>query len=133
MNKVLALDPGDQHIGTAISDELLITSSPYKTIKPSELEEFITKIISDEPIKTIVIGYPKTMRGTVSAQAQKSIDLKDDLSNMFPEIKFVLWDERLTSKSASQIKRAKDKEERLQQHSIAAAIILQGYLDSLSF
>lgn len=133
MYKVLALDPGDSHIGTAISDELLMFAAPFKTIKPLELDQFLLDILASEPINTIVIGYPKTMRGTISPQTQKSIDLKDHLSIVFPQIKFVLWDERLTSKSAGQIKKAKNKTDKLHQHSIAAAIILQTFLDQALF
>lgn len=133
MYKVLALDPGDQHIGTAISDELLMLAAPLQTIKPQDLISFLKNLLTTEPINTIVIGYPKTMRGTISPQTQKSIDLKNDLSILFPQIKFVLWDERLTSKSASQIKQAKNKIDKLQQHSIAAAIILQTFLDQSLF
>jgi len=133
MNKILALDPGDQHIGTAISDELQMLAEPYKTIKPHELNQFLTNLIATENIATIVIGYPKTMRGTISPQTQKSIDLKDNLSQIFPQIEFVLWDERLTSKSASHIRQAKNKIDRLHQHSIAAAIILQTFLDRTLF
>jgi putative Holliday junction resolvase len=133
MDKILALDPGDQHIGTAISDELQMLAEPYKTVKPGELKEFLTQLLQIEPISTIVVGYPKTMRGTISAQTQKSIDLKDELALLFPNIEFVLWDERLTSKSASHIKQAKNKNDRLHQHSIAAAIILQTFLDRTLF
>jgi putative holliday junction resolvase len=133
MYKILALDPGDSHIGTALSDELQIVAAPFKTIKPLELNQFLTDLLSSEPINTIVIGYPKTMRGTISPQTQKSIDLKNNLSAHFPNIKFVLWDERLTSKSASQIKKTRTKTDKLYQHSIAAAIILQAFLDQVLF
>ena len=133
MKKILALDPGDQHIGTALSDELQMLAEPYKTVKPFELNQFLTNLIASEDISIIVIGYPKTMRGTISPQTQKSIDLKDELSLLFPEIEFILWDERLTSKSASHIKKAKNKIDRLYQHSIAAAIILQTFLDRTLF
>lgn len=133
MNKILALDPGDQHIGTAISDELQMLAEPYKTIRPHELKDFLTELLQAEPIVTIVIGYPKTMRGTISAQTQKSVILKQELMQLFPNIELVLWDERLTSKSASHIKPAKNKNDRLYQHSVAAAIILQTFLDRTIF
>lgn len=133
MHKILALDPGDQHIGTAISDELQMLAEPHKTIKPIELINFLQDLLAIEPISTIVIGYPKTMRGTVSAQTQKSIDLKNELSQIFTDVEFILWDERLTSKSAGGIKQAKNKQDRLYQHSIAAAIILQTFLDRTLF
>ena len=133
MHKVLALDPGDQHIGTALSDELQMLAEPYQTIKPENLNQFLANAILVEDIGTIVIGYPKTMRGTISPQTQKSIDLKNELEIIFPAIEFVLWDERLSSKSASHLKKAKNKTDRLLQHSIAAAIILQTFLDRILF
>lgn len=133
MDKILALDPGDQHIGTAISDELQMLAEPYQTINPSELKDFLTKLLSIESISTVVIGYPKTMRGTISGQTQKSIDLKNELENIFTQVEFILWDERLSSKQAGQIKPAKNKSDRLHQHSIAAAIILQTFLDRTLF
>jgi putative Holliday junction resolvase len=133
MPRTLALDPGDQHVGTALSDELGMLAEPYRTVTPDELESFLDQIIPQESISTIVIGYPKTMRGTISAQTQKSIDLKDQLACRFPDLKLVLWDERLTSQSAARLKKSNDKASRLHQHSIAAAIILQTYLDSSYF
>lgn len=133
MYKVLALDPGEQHIGTALSDELQMLAAPLQTVRPADLNQFLNQILLTEPINTIVIGYPKTMRGTISPQTQKSIDLKENLEKLFPHIKFVLWDERLTSKSASQLKKAKTKTDKLLQHSIAAAIILQTFLDQALF
>ncbi len=133
MPKALALDPGDQHIGTALSDELGMLAEPYQTVTPETLDAFLGLIIPQEDINTIVIGYPKTMRGTISAQTQKSIDLKNTLAIKFPDLKLVLWDERLTSQSAAKLKKSTDKTSRLQQHSIAAAIILQTYLDSNYF
>jgi len=132
MFKILALDPGDKHIGIAISDELRIIATPYRTINPPDLINFLTKIITTEQINTIVIGLPKTMRGTNSQQTEKSISLKTDLEKIFPSLKLILWDERLSSKRANEIKRPKNKPDKLHQHSIAAATILQTYLDGLS-
>lgn len=126
--KTFALDLGDAWIGTAISDELGITARPYQTVKPKELISFIAKIIVDEPIDVIVVGYPKTMGGTESEQTKKVVAQTKDLEARFPHIKWVLWDERLTSKQAANIKKTKTKEDKIAAHSIAAALILTGYL-----
>lgn len=126
--KILALDLGDAWIGSAISDELGITARPYRTVKPKELISFIANVIVDEPISTIVVGYPKTMRGTESEQTKKVIAQKEDLEARFPHIKWILWDERLSSRQAAGIKKTKTKEDKIASHSIAAAIILTGYL-----
>lgn len=126
--KSFALDLGDAWIGTAISDELGITARPYQTVKPKELISFIAKVIVDEPINVIVVGYPKTMGGTESEQTKKVVAQTKDLETRFPHIKWVLWDERLTSKQAAGIKKTKTKEDKIAAHSIAAALILTGYL-----
>lgn len=128
-HKVLGLDPGDQWTGTAISDALGFTAKPLETIQTEELESWLAKILVKYSFKEIVIGYPLTLRGTQSEQTKKTIQLKETLATLFPQIKWTLWDERLTSKKAETLKRAKTKEEKRQAHSIAAAFILQSYLD----
>ncbi len=133
MPKILALDPGEQHIGTALSDELQLLAAPYQTVTPATLHTFLTNLITQEAIETIVIGYPKTLRNRISQQTEKVLQLKNQLAQDFPAIQFILWDERLTSKSAQIIKPAKNKTDKLKQHSIAAAIILQGYLEQKYF
>ncbi|MDR3646931.1 MAG: Holliday junction resolvase RuvX [Candidatus Babeliales bacterium] len=132
--KTLALDLGDVHVGTAISDVLGITAKPYLTVGATELESFLKALLEKESnITTIVVGLPKTMRGTISEQTQKTIDTKEDLEKKFPQIKWVLLDERLTSKQADQMKQAKTKEDKIKSHSVAAALILRSYLDSVAF
>ena len=130
-SKILALDIGDQWTGTALSDSLGLTAQPYETIPTTQLKTFITKIIQKENLKDIVIGYPITLRGTESLQTKKIVSKKKELEEAFPIVSWHLWDERLTSKQAATIKKAKTKEEKLQSHSIAAAIILQTYLEYL--
>jgi len=131
--KTLALDLGDVHVGTAISDILGIISKPLQTVQLENLENFLTDLLKKEKISTIVVGLPKTMRGTISQQTQKIIEKKEELEKKFPDIKWVLMDERLTSKQADQLKQARTKEEKIKSHSIAAALILRTYLDAQAF
>jgi len=134
--KILALDLGDVWIGSAISDGLGISCRPYQTVQLSELESFLTKTLSQEPISTVVVGYPKTIgAGTESDQTKKIVTLKEELEQKFGQVSWVLWDERLSSKRAEQARQGhfKDKEEKRLGHSIAASFILQTYLDYLAF
>ena len=57
---------------------------------------------------------------------------KEKLEKMFPQVRWQLLDERLSSKQADQLKRAKTKEEKIHSHSIAAAFILKTYLKFLN-
>lgn len=130
--KVLALDLGDVWTGTALSDPLKIIARPFKTIKTSELITSLQEIINSQPIDTIVIGYPKTMRGTESEQTKKVLVQKEAIEKKFSHKKIILWDERLSSKAARDIQGKKAKTESTNEHSIAAAVILQTYLQFLS-
>lgn len=127
--RTAALDIGDVWTGVALSDPLGITAQPYTTIHSNDLITFLTKCIQENQITTIVIGHPQTLRGTLSEQTKKVEAVTQELEKQFPLITWVLWDERLTSKQAAQIKPAKTKEEKLKQHAVAAALILRTYLD----
>lgn len=130
--KILGLDVGDQWVGIAISDALGMFARPYKTVTAAQMIESLQDIIAAENLTTVVIGYPKTMRGTVSEQTKKIEDLKEQLTGLMPHVTWVLWDERLSSKRADALKRAKTKEEKIQSHAIAASFILSSYLEYLA-
>ncbi len=129
--RILALDLGDKWIGSALSDPLRIIAQPFQTVPLEELTTFLTQLINEKKIKTIVIGYPKTLKGTESEQTKKVVAQKEQLAKTFPEIDFVLWDERLSSKRAIQLKKSSSKEDKLRIHSKAAAFILDSYLSYL--
>jgi putative Holliday junction resolvase len=131
--KILGLDIGDAWTGTALSDALGITARPHKTAATGELEAFLTNLFKQENIGTVIVGYPKTMRGTESDQTKKVIAAKEQLEATFPDKKWILWDERLSSKRAGDLKQSKSKEDKIQSHSLAAAFILSSYLDYQAF
>lgn len=133
IKKIAALDCGDVWTGSALSDVMHLLARPYKTVSSKDLTTLINLLITQERIGTLVIGYPQTMRGTESIQTKKIVTLCRELEQIFPSINFVLWDERLTSKHASHLKKGISKEDKLQSHSIAAALILTSYLDHLRF
>ncbi len=138
--KKLSLDLGDVWVGSALSDTLGITCKPYQTVHVDELELFLKKTLTSEEIDGVVVGYPKTMRGEKSEQTKKTELIFNDLKKRFSRIaeksiSWYLWDERLSSKRAHNIsnyqhKTLKEKKEgKRKEHSVAAAFILQSYLD----
>jgi putative Holliday junction resolvase len=138
MTKTLALDLGDVWVGTAISDVLGITCRPFETVKLPELHPFLKKTISEQGIGTIVVGHPKTMSGTSSNQTKRIEAMCAELEDAFPAITWVWADERLSSRHAINHQQTVKKQKRSKQsknevHSLAAAFILQGYLDSRAY
>jgi putative holliday junction resolvase len=138
--KILALDLGDKWVGSATSDALGITCKPFKTVELKDLKDFLVKTIKEELVETVVIGKPTTFAGKESDQTKKIIHtaqkLEEDIGLIFDnKVKWIFWDERLSSKRAEQLntKRFKTKEDKIKSHSVAAAFILQSYLDRLAF
>ena len=127
--KTLALDPGDAWTGIAISDALGMLARPLTTVATTKLETELKKILEQETITQVVVGYPKTMKDTESEQTKKAVSLKESLEKKFSSVSWILWDERLTSQQAAKLKKTRTKEEKLQSHARAAAFILQTYLD----
>ncbi len=136
MSKIMALDLGDQWIGVALTDLSGMFARPLTTVPALELETFLAKTSKTEPIELIVVGYPKTMKGGESEQTLKVIAQKQKLEKQFPELAFVFWDERLSSQRAQQIglrqtgqrHKGKSKEDKLKEHAVAAAFILDSYI-----
>lgn len=132
MSKVLALDLGDQWTGIAISDASKILAKPLKTVPTAQLVVTLQDIFDQEAIETVIVGYPKTMKGTESQQTIKVTATKQELEQKFPDYKWLLWDERLSSKRAQSISKSTSKEDKLHAHAVAAAFILDSYLQFLS-
>lgn len=137
--KILALDVGEKWVGTALSDALGITCKPFRTTMLQNLSSFLGELLEREQIGTIVVGHPVTVGGRVSLQTQAIEKIFETYKKEFSrvndrEIEWILWDERFSTKRAldtirGREKKHRTKEERVEEHSIAAAFILQSYLD----
>jgi putative Holliday junction resolvase len=127
--KIIALDIGDVHTGVAHADDLGIIAVPFVTVATAELAAWIERLVQCEPLEVVVVGYPKTMKGTESQQTKSTQVRFEQLGAQFPAIKWVFVDERLTSKDAQRIMRTKKHQDKKKEHAIAAAIILQTYLE----
>jgi putative Holliday junction resolvase len=89
-------------------------------------------ILTQEKIDTIIIGHPITMKGKRSSQTIAIEDFTHHIKELFPTYTIISWDERLSSQRAQAIKPARTKEEKIHSHAVAAAFILQTYLDHLA-
>lgn len=130
--KFFALDIGDVWTGTAISDALGMFARPYKTIETKDIHEFLANVVKNEPISSIIVGHPTTLRGTQSQQTIKVESLANELKLLFPHLNWILWDESFSSQQAEELKPAKTKHDKIQSHSIAAAYILSSYLNHIN-
>lgn len=136
--KKLGLDLGDRSLGIALSDELNWLSRPVETYKFDDKDfesalNYTLALLSKHKVDTIVLGLPKNMDGTEGVQAETARNFKQMLEEK-STVKVILWDERLTSKMASNMMKSQNLKRKKRKESIdamAASIILQGFLDSL--
>ena len=130
----LGLDIGDKRIGVALSDPDGLLASPFTIInRREEMADIkaITDFISQHQVGQIIVGLPRSMDGSIGKQAEKVKDFTQKLCR-HTEVPVEFRDERLTTVLAKRLMQAaKTKKSRgkAQDDAIAAAIILQGYLD----
>jgi putative holliday junction resolvase len=135
MKKILGLDLGSKTIGVAVSDDLRLTAQVLTTLQRTVLEEDLTAIrnlTEQYGVEEIVVGLPVNMDGTKGGAAQTAEAFIEHLRQAL-SIKITPWDERLSTVAAERILLEGDVSRRKRKKVIdrlAAAFILQGYLDS---
>lgn len=94
----------------------------------------ITELIKQYEVEAIVVGLPKNMNGTIGPSGENCIAFAERLKQIL-SLPVQLWDERLTTVSAERTLLEADVSRRKRKQVIdkmAAAILLQSYLDSIS-
>ncbi|RUS48638.1 Holliday junction resolvase RuvX [Cohnella sp. AR92] len=135
MPRIMGLDYGDRRIGVAVSDAFGWTAQGVEVIDRKKEGDEIARIrhlASENEVDTIVVGLPKNMNGTIGPRGEICQAFAEELRQTLG-IPVVMWDERLTTVAATRtlleadVSRAKRK---LVVDKMAAAILLQNYLDS---
>ena len=138
--RIMGLDYGSKTVGVAVCDSLGITAQAVETIvrkEENKLRQTLARIealIKEYEIERIVLGYPKNMNNTIGERAKKTEELKTALERR-TGLPVVLWDERLTTVAADRVlieSKVRREHRKKSVDQIAAVMILQGYLDSLT-
>lgn len=133
--RILAIDPGEKRIGVAAADVHTRVAVPLTTIEAgADPVEAVARVAEDEGAEAIVVGLALSLSGALGPQAQRAQSLADALSQRLA-IPVHTWDERLTSTEAQrrlprEKGRSRGKRRRGDVDALAAAIILQAFLDS---
>ncbi len=117
---------GSKRIGVALSDELGIIATPDGVVPRRSYNkdaEAIEQIVQSTGAQAIVVGHPVTLAGGASRQTRRTEQFAEALTARV-SVPVLLWDERLTTAMAHRLGFAHRDDE------IAAALILQSYLDS---
>jgi len=136
--RIGGLDVGDKTIGVALSDELGWTAQGLEVIRRRSAEHDFTRlaaIAKQYGVQSWVVGMPRNMNGTYGPRAEFTRAFMAQLSERVG-LPVESWDERLTTVAAQRalleadVSRAKRRQVI---DKVAAAVILQGFLDSQSF
>ena len=133
--RVMGLDMGTKRIGVAMSDERGVTATALKTLKRIGLQkdmEGLKSLVEEYSVGAVVVGMPLNMDGSMGPKAK---GVEAFIARLASELRVPVsaWDERLSTVAVTRVlleadvsragrKRVVDK--------LAAAYILQGYLDS---
>ena len=128
---------GEAYTGVAISDPGATLARPLEAVPAAWLDEYLRGLFAVDAVAEIVVGVPKTLGGEVGFQARRVLERIEALEGSFPGVRFVQWDERLTtriarttmesSKKGGGRRRGRGGKERVDH--LAAAAMLQEYLD----
>ncbi|UCH09137.1 MAG: Holliday junction resolvase RuvX [Fidelibacterota bacterium] len=135
MARILGIDYGERRVGLAVSDPTQVIARPLITLVRDESETWLdqlTTLITEQEIESIVVGYPLTMSGAASAQAERVEQFIHTLESRFKQPVY-RYDERLTSVAAKRALTTQGIKTGHQKHAVdqtAAALLLQDYLDS---
>ena len=131
MSRLLGLDVGEKRIGVAICDETQTLARPLLTLnRASKKEDFarIATLCREHSIEKVVVGLPKSLRGEEGPQAQRvrryAIELQAALN-----LPIDFWDERFSTAEARDLIIGHALTRKNEIDAIAAAVILQDYLD----
>ncbi len=131
----MGIDIGSRRVGVAVSDASGIIAHPLATLDAGAGGALplaqLTELVADRKVGGIVVGLPRRLDGTHGPEARTAEAVAEQLRAELG-VRVELWDERLTSVQAERMlvdAGVRRKKRREVTDRIAAALILQGFLD----
>ena len=132
--RAIGVDLGTKRIGVALSAGTLAT--PYEVVTRSgdrtRDHRRIAELADEAEADVVVVGLPLSLDGSVGAAARRALDEADELAEVVGR-PVETWDERLSTVTAERSLQAQDVRGRARRNvvdKLAAAVILQSWLDA---
>jgi putative Holliday junction resolvase len=134
---VLGVDTGERRVGVALSDESRVLASPVVVLHRrgglAPVLDALADLVRRESVSQLVVGLPLNADGSEGPQARRARDFARVAARAIG-VPVCLWDERLSTQEAEAVVRAQGRSTRRQRQrgeldAVAAAVILQDYLD----
>ena len=137
MAGVLAIDVGTQRSGFAVADGLRLTAQPLDGVAAGEdapeLLDHVARLLDERDVDTLLVGLPRNMDGGEGARAAAVRRFAARLAARFPDLRLVLWDERLTTKAAEELLREagfSGRAAKPRRDSWSALVLLRDWMES---
>ena len=133
--RLIGLDVGEARIGVAVSDPTGTLASARTVLarRPQEAAlKALQRLVEEEEAEAVIVGLPRSLSGELHGQAALVQEFAELLRKQVA-VPVHFWDERLSTVAAERELRAsgaKRDKRRAMIDAVAAAIILQGYLDA---
>jgi putative Holliday junction resolvase len=134
VERCLGVDLGEKRIGISLSDALGWTAGPLAALARVGWKKDLAalrSLILEHEVGRVVVGLPINMDGSTGEMARRTQEFVERF-RLTVSIPVETWDERLTTVQAERILLEADlrRDKRRQViDSMAACLILQGYLD----
>ncbi len=132
--RALGIDLGSKRIGVALSASTLAT--PYEVVQRSgdkaRDHRRIGELVEESGAQVVVVGLPLSLDGSVGPAAQRALDEVEVMAAAL-DVPVETWDERLstvTAEASLREQNLKGPARRRVVDMVAAAVILQGWLDA---
>ena len=137
MSRILCIDYGAKRTGLAVTDPLKIIATALTTVETKDLFPFLKDYFTKESVELILVGEPLNLDDSPTHATPLVAAFIKRLNKEFPSIPHQKVDERFTSKLASRAMiemgmKKKDRQVKGNTDQIAATIMLQEYLQSIS-
>ena len=133
--RFLAIDLGERRTGLAVGDDVTKIATPVAVIESAKQDVHIRRIglaIDEHDADALVVGLPVNMDGTEGDRANAARAVAKELGEQFDLVVHMV-DERLSSYAADQQMSQSGlthKAKKQRRDALAAAAILQGFLNS---
>ncbi len=131
MTRYLGIDYGSKRVGLAISDGLGLTARPLEVVSRSSLTDRVRQIVGEFGVDMLVVGLPTGLGGDEGKSAEAAREMGEELERDIG-LGVVFVDERFSSRMAEGVlleSGMKRRQRRGTVDKVAAAIVLQNYLD----
>lgn len=134
MTRILAVDPGSKRIGLALSDPTGMLASPLTVLEHvSRLADAaaVAELARQHEAGLIVVGQSLDDEGRPTFEGRRAARFAEALKTQ-TSLPVMLWDEAFSTRKARAVRiemDARRKDRRGHLDSLAAAVLLQDYLD----